>query len=154
MYEFIEHQSQAYPVGILCDVMGVSRSAYYTYAGGQTDQPSAKKEQRRSQIQEVFAEHKRRDGSRRRVHALRAKGQKVGREFICKVVQSTGLSAIQPRSFVPRTTDSRHTVGLSPNLLLTIQMPTGRDQVWVSDIPYIMLAKGRWTYLACWYEPG
>ena len=27
-----------------------------------------------------------------------------------------GLVAIQPRSFQPRTTDSRHTLGYSPNL--------------------------------------
>lgn len=152
MYEFVQQQSQAYPVGMLCEVTGVSRSAYYAYATGQTYQSSAKKDQRQNQVQAVFSEHKRRYGSRRLVHALRAKGHTIGRDFIRKVLQDNGLSAIQPRSFVPRTTDSRHTLGFSPNLLLTLDLPIGPNQVWVSDITYIMLANGRWTYLACWMD--
>ena len=151
-YEFVKKQGQQYPVGVLCDVVGVSRSAYYAYVAGQTYQPTAEKEQRQRQVQAVFAEHKRRYGSRRLVHALRAKGQKIGRDFIRKILKDNGLLAIQPRSFVPRTTDSRHTLGFSPNLLLKMELPTGRDQVWVSDITYIMLANGRWSYLACWMD--
>lgn len=148
MYESVEKQSQEYLVGLLCEVMGGRRSAYYAYAAGQTypsrrGTAAPKREQRRSQVQAVFTEHKRRDGSRRLVHALRAKGQRVGRDFVRKVLQESELSAIQPCSFVPRTTNSRHTLGFSPNLLLTMDLPTAPNQVWVSDITYIMLANGR-----------
>ena len=88
-------------------------------------------------------EHKRRYGSRRLVKALEAKGEKVGRSFVRKVLIDNNMKAIQPRSFVPRTTDSRHRFGFSPNLLLNLGLLSGPNQVWVSDITYIALANGR-----------
>ncbi len=51
-----------------------------------------------------------------------------------------------------RTTDSRHTMGYSPNLLLDRPRPIGPNQVWVSDITYIPLASGKWLYLAVWVD--
>ena len=58
------------------------------------------------------------------------------------------LRAIQPKSFVPKTTDSNHRLGYSPNLLLNAADPTGIDQVWVGDITYIPLDGGTFCYLA------
>ena len=64
-----------------------------------------------------------------------------------------GLKAIQPRSFVPRTTDSRHPYPISANLL---QEPgyngVGHiNQVWVGDITFVPLQSG-WAYLAVWMD--
>ena len=56
------------------------------------------------------------------------------------------------RSFVPRTTNSRHTLGFNSNLLLNQVLPIERNKVWVSDITYIMLANGQWAYLATWMD--
>lgn len=103
-------------------------------------------------IKNLFVEHKRRYGSRRIVKALRAKGETISRRTVGKVLYNNGLKAIQPRSFVPRTTDSRHRLGFSPNLLLAFGLPTAPNQVWVSDITYIMLANGRWSYLTVWMD--
>ncbi len=58
------------------------------------------------------------------------------------------LSAIQPRSFKPRTTDSRHALGYSPNLLLDAPPPDDVNQLWVADITYVPLAGGDFLYLA------
>lgn len=59
-----------------------------------------------------------------------------------------GLVAIQPRSFKPRTTDSRHTLGYNPNLLLDAAPPDGINQLWVGDITYVPLLGGNFLYLA------
>jgi putative transposase len=48
---------------------------------------------------------------------------------------------------VPKTTDSRHRLGYSPNLLLDSKEPTGINQVWVGDITYIPLDGGKFCYL-------
>ena len=83
---------------------------------------------------------------------MKDRGVKVSRDFVRKVLVENQLRPIQPRSFVPRTTDSRHTMGYSPNLLLDRPRPTGPNQVWVSDITYIPLATGKWLYLAVWVD--
>lgn len=133
-------------------VPGRRSDAYYAYSTGQTYRLTSAKERQQAAVQALFVEHKRRYGSRRLVAALRAKGEKTGRGFIRKVLATNGLSAIQPRSFVPRTTDSRHRLGFSPNLLLNTSAPSGPNQVWISDITYIALANGRWSYLATWMD--
>jgi transposase InsO family protein len=58
------------------------------------------------------------------------------------------LVAIQPRSFRPRTTDSRHRLGYSENLLLNGPLPHGVNRVWVGDITYVPLEGNGFLYLA------
>ena len=53
---------------------------------------------------------------------------------------------MQPKSFVPRTTDSTHSKRCAPNLLLDQPRPTQANRVWVSDITYLPLANGNWVY--------
>ncbi|CAA9468238.1 MAG: Mobile element protein [uncultured Segetibacter sp.] len=67
-------------------------------------------------------------------------------------MRQNGLKAIQPRSFVPRTTDSRHPYPISPNLLLERPFPMAPNQVWVGDITYIALTNGSFLYLAVWMD--
>ena len=59
-----------------------------------------------------------------------------------------GLQAIQPKTFKPRTTDSRHSLGYSPNLLIDAPPPDGVNQLWVGDITYVPLFGGEFLYLA------
>jgi transposase InsO family protein len=65
---------------------------------------------------------------------------------------SNGLKAIQPRSFVPKTTDSRHPYRISPNLLKERGFPSGINEVWVGDITYIPMAGGTFRYLSVWMD--
>lgn len=58
------------------------------------------------------------------------------------------LVAIRPKSLVPKTTDSRHKLGYSPNLLPEMPEPTSINQLWVGDITYIPLVGGEFCYLA------
>ena len=103
-------------------------------------------------IIETFQQHRRRYGVRRLVVELKAKGINVGSYQVRQVMQKNGLRAIQPRSFVPRTTDSRHPYPISPNLLLERPFPVALNEVWVGDITYITLANGSFLYLAVWMD--
>ena len=103
-------------------------------------------------IIDTFREHKRRYGSRRITKALQQAGETVSRYKAGKVLHKYGLKAIQPRSFVPKTTDSRHAYKISPNLLLNRTMPHGPNEVWVGDITYIPLAGGKWCYMSAWMD--
>ncbi|QDK81880.1 transposase [Spirosoma sp. KCTC 42546] len=85
-------------------------------------------------IQEIFWEHHRRYGSRRVQKALLEEGIEIGRHRIRRLMEEQNWQAIQPRSFVPRTTDSRHSLQACPNLLLELGIPVRADQAWGGDI--------------------
>lgn len=103
-------------------------------------------------VQDVFWENRRRYGSRRIQKALQDEGVEVGRHRIRRLMQQQNWRAIQPRSFVPRTTDSTHGLRACPNLLLALGQPIRPDQAWVSDITYLPLVGGGWAYLASWLD--
>jgi putative transposase len=67
---------------------------------------------------------------------------------VAKLLKTQGLQAIQPQSYKPRTTDSRHALGYSPNLLQRFPPPAQLNRVWVTDITYIPLKESAFAYLA------
>jgi putative transposase len=98
----------------------------------------------------VFDEHRRRYGSRRIKAELCERGIKIGRQQVIGLMRKQGLKAIQPRSFVPKTTQSANTKR-SPYLL--DQAPLNAPgQVLVGDITYIPLQDGSYAYLAVWQD--
>lgn len=139
----------------MCRVLGTSRSAYYSWYGQKRGKETAgeNKKEAEQQIISVFKEHRRRYGARRVSAELKATGSvKAGVYKVRKVLKEQGLKAIQPRSFVPKTTDSRHPYPISPNLLLERALPCRPDEVWVGDITYIPLSGGTYGYLAVWMD--
>jgi len=101
----------------------------------------------------AFIRHSRRYGSRRLRAELKAEGFTIGRHRMRRLMKEQGLKAIQPRSFVPRTTDSRHSLGYAPNLLLEMKLPpTKASEVLVGDITYLPLQARGFAYLATWTD--
>lgn len=93
-------------------------------------------------VEHVYASQKRRYGSRRIIAELKEQGFTIGRYQMRALMKRSGLKAIQPKSFVPRTTDSRHGKGYWPNLLLEQTLPIAPNLVWISDITYLPLVNG------------
>jgi transposase InsO family protein len=144
--------SSQHPIQLICNTLGISRSAYYAYQQGRSYQVSEEKKKLITAMQDSFADHRRRYGSRRLTPELQEQGYSVGRHQIRRLMHQEGLVAIQPRSFVPRTTDSRHNGPFSLNLLLGSPLPTAPTQVLVGDITFLPLANGAWAYLAAWMD--
>ena len=146
-YCFIAGEATTYPAAILCRALGVSRSGYYAWK----ERP-ARQDQLALQVEEVFWQNSRRYGSRRITAELREQTV-IGRHRVRRLMREQGLRAIQPRRFVPRTTDSRHGQRMSPNLLAEREIIVGRPrQVIVGDITYLPLQSGQWAYLATWMD--
>ncbi|MFD2937743.1 IS3 family transposase [Spirosoma flavum] len=152
IYQFICQHIDEHAVQLLCKVFGVSRSGFYRYQAGETYQPTEGKKKLTQSVEESFLDHCQRYGSRRLVEELRDQGYQVSRYQVQQLMQQQGLRAIQPRIFVPRTTDSRHDGPFSPNLLLEAPLPTAPGLVLVGEITYIALAGGEWAYLAAWMD--
>ena len=133
---------------MLCETLGVSRSAYYAWRQDELGTRQREDNRLMPMIRSVFWEHRRRYGARRIAAELAARREPCGRRRVGRLMAQMGLVAIQPRSFKPRTTDSRHTLGYSPNLLIDAPPPDGINQLWVGDITYVPLVGGDFLYLA------
>ena len=137
-----------FAVSAVCEVLAVSRSAYYAWQDETKTIREQRDEELRPLVRDIFWEHKRRYGARRIAAELDARGESCGVERASKLLNSAGLKAIQPKSFKPQTTDSRHKLGDSPNLIQDLPSPTRLNELWVADITYVPLSDSRFAYLA------
>jgi len=132
----------------VCEVLGASRSAYYAWRDGEPSGRERRAAALTPLVRAVFWKHRRRYGARRIAEELADLGETCSPRRVAKMLKTQGLRAIQPRSFVPKTTDSRHHWGYSPNLILDTPEPSGVNQLWVGDITYVPLRGGTFCYLA------
>jgi len=152
MYQFISAQGKNYPVLQLCNVLGATRSSYYAYRNGKTYATSPVEQAEVKQVCKLFSLHRRRYGSRRVAKALQQKGVETGRFKVRRLTGDQSLRAIQPKSFVPKTTNSKHKLGYAPNVLAEVGFPSGPDDVYVGDITYLPTTYGQWLYLNVWID--
>ena len=141
-------EQEGFAVARLCDVLDVHRSLYYGWRGGSSSHRAAEDRKLKPIVEEIFWEHRRRYGARRISRELAARERRCGVQRVGRLLRELELKAIQPKSYRPRTTDSRHRLGFSPNLLIDSPPPTNINQVWVGDISYIPLRGGGFLYLA------
>lgn len=144
----INQLEEEFPVSVLCETLSTSRSAYYAWRQDELGPRRREDNRLMPMIRRIFWEHRRRYGARRIAVELAARNEPYGRRRVRRLMAQMGLVAIQPRSFKPRTTDSRHTLGYSPNLLIDAPSPDRINQIWVGDITYVPLVGGDFLYLA------
>lgn len=143
MIEDIRHLT-GHGIRPICEILGVPRSSYYHAAQPTPTQRSD--EQLGDMIQVIFKRHRRRYGYRRIWDDLADQKVVCASERVRRIMRERGLRAIQPKTYVPRTSDGRADKP-SPNLLLDQPLPESPDQVWAGDITFIPTAAG-WLYLA------
>ena len=98
------------------------------------------------QVEDIFKRHRRRYGYRRVWKELTDQGVTCAPVRVRRVMRERGLKALQPKTYVPRTSDGRADKP-SPNLLLNQPLPEQPNKVWAGDITFIPTAGG-WMYLA------
>jgi putative transposase len=141
-------RDSAASLAAVCDVLGVCRSAYYAWQAAEPGPRERERSELTPAVVAIFLKHRRRYGARRIARELADRGVVCSPRRVADVLRAQGLRAIQPRSFVPRTTQGRHTLGYSPNLLLDRGDPVGVNELWVGDITYLPLRGGGFGYLA------
>ena len=72
----------------------------------------------------------------------------VGRDRFCRIIDEHGLK-VRLRIRKPRTTDSTHGLPTYPNLVKDF-VPTAPNQLWVSDITYIVIMDDESHYHFCY----
>ena len=145
-FVFIDAEKATYPVRMLCRVLEVSRSGFYAWL---ERSPSARKKADAQLATKIAAVHKksRETYGSPRIHVeLRERGTRVGRKRVARLMQEKGLRARRKRRF-RRTTDSKHSNPIAPNLLERCFEANAPDEVWVTDVTCIWTGEG-WLYLA------
>lgn len=145
-FELIHAEKAHHSVQLLCRALAVSPSGYYAWA--------RRKPSKRSRDDEVLSTHLRAIhkasrgtyGSPRLTAELAREGFAVSRKRVVRLMKSNGLRGL-PRKRYRTTTDSKHGLGVAPNVLDRQFTAAAPDQVWVGDITYVSTWEG-WLYLA------
>ena len=134
---------QAATIQRLCQLGGLSRASYYRHFDDHA--PARADADVRDAIQRLSLAH-RHYGYRRITAQLRREGRIINAKRVLRLMREDNLLCLRSRPFVPRTTDSRHSFAILPNLIRRL-VPSGLDQIWHADITYVRLGEA-FVYLA------
>ncbi len=157
-YAWIAKHRAQWPVTLVCEVLGVSASGYFEHwrrkDADKSSRPGANKrisdEALLVHIKAIHAEVKEEYGWPKMWKELLARGIRVGKERVRKLMQRHGIKARGKKKFVV-TTDSKHDLPIADNLLQRDFAPEAPNQVWTSDITYIATDEG-WLYLTAFID--
>lgn len=137
-------RSTGHGIRPICATLDVPRSSYYHAAQPTPRQRSD--EEIGQVVEEIFKRHRRRYGYRRIWKELADRDVVCAPNRVRRLMAQRGLEAIQPKTYVPKTSDGRADKP-STNLLLDQPHPAEPDRVWAGDITFIPTSSG-WLYLA------
>ena len=152
-YAFIEAKRGVWPITKLCEQLDVSASGFHQWkqrrVAGEPSRPSKRmlsNDALLAHIKAIHAQVKGEYGWPRVWKELIARGIRVGKERVRKLMAQHGIKARTKRRF-KATTDSQHNLPVAPNLIARDFSPARPNEVWTSDITYIETVEG-WLYLA------
>jgi len=147
----------SWPVSLSCEVLGVSVSGYFEHQRRQQrrrpSQPGSGRlsdEALLAHMRAIHAEVRQEYGWPRMTKELCARGHRVGKERVRRLMQQHGIKARGRRKFVV-TTDSKHNLPIAPDLLQRDFGAESPNLKWTSDITYIATDEG-WLYLAAFID--
>ena len=142
-YACIKENHGLNPIVLCCRWLNVSRAGYYEWIKWdkkpKTDELGLK-------VCEIFFAKKKRYGAIRIRNELKKQGIKASRKRISKAMKKYNLVAKATKKFVI-TTNSKHDLPVSPNLLDRNFVVNAPNIAWVADFTYINTEFG-WRYLA------
>jgi putative transposase len=141
----VSENQAAFPIATMCRLLGVSPSGYYAWT---KRQPSRRSQTDAALVAEIRAAHMASRGiyGAPRIHVdLAAKGIRVGRKRVARLMSAAGLTGVSRRKFVHTTV--KGSGRQAPDLVdrnFTAERP---NLLWVADITYIPTSAG-FLYLA------
>ena len=145
-YSFINDNSGQFPTRVMCKALKVSPSGYYHWRNRPPSPRAIHHDHILADIKRVHCDKDGIYGYRRVYEQLLADGVDCSESAVYYLMRKNGIRARKKRRFV-MTTDSKHCLPISPNLLERNFEVTRPNQCWVGDITYIPTDEG-WLYLA------
>jgi putative transposase len=143
----IEELRLQYPVKALCNQMELSESGYYNWRS----RPLSRRHQDDTHLKVVIKTVNKRTRGPCGTECLQQdivknEGMQVGVHRIKRLRKELGIRCRQKQEF-KATTNSNHSLPVTPNLVDQKFAATAPDQIWLTDITYIRTGEG-WLYLA------
>lgn len=145
-YQFIKENENGHAVELLCQVLEVSRSGYYSWLTRPESKRAGENQQLKKAITESFESSRKTYGYRRVHRSLQVQKKRCGKHRVARLMQHLKLQPKTKKKF-KATTNSKHQFPVYSNHLQRDFTPQQMNQSWVSDITYIATQEG-WLYLA------
>lgn len=146
-YDFITQHKKTWPVDLMCQLFGVKRNSYYSFAKRKRSQPDDPDHQEMLDwITDIAESSDHTYGERRMKKALNILGYPVSRAKTKKLMNEAGVKVRHKKKFKV-TTNSNHKKPVYPNRLKREFDVVQPNQAYVADITYIWTQEG-WLYLA------
>jgi putative transposase len=145
-FALIAAEKAAFPIGFMCEQLGVSRSGYYAWQGRAPSPRAVANTALGTAVAAIYETTRGRYGSPRIVHELAAQGRGTSRKRVARLMREQGLVA-RRRPRCRRTTDSNHPFPIATNVLAGQFTARAPNQIWVTDLTYIWTRQG-WLYLS------
>jgi putative transposase len=142
----MRNHQHSFSVARMSRLFEVSSSGYYAWLSRSVSARERSDNELAARIREIDKEHDGRYGTPRVVEQLRKEGHFVSRKRVGRIRRQNGLKCRIRRRF-RRTTDSRATKRIAPNLLERDFTASEPNRVWVGDVTYVPTREG-WLYLA------
>lgn len=134
-----------FPVGKMCNVLEVSKSAYYKWLHRKPGKRALRSKLLKEEIHKVYRMSSGRYGSPRIAKELNMQGIKVSQPLVARLMKEQHLRSIIRKKY-KATTDSSHRYAVVENKLERAFNVGSHNKVWVSDLTYIPTREG-WLYL-------
>lgn len=144
-FDFVAKHRVAWPVGLICEALGVSRSGFYAWLGRPRSQRSQTDEVMGTLVRQSFLGSDRTYGARRVWHDVLDLGHNCGLHRIERLMREQALRARPRRRGPPQDRGQRSAI--AANVLDRQFQADAPNQKWVADFTYIWTAEG-WLYAA------
>lgn len=127
---------------VMCRVLSVSRSGFYASRGRPIPQRAVENVALVEEIRTVFKASRSTYGSPRIHEHFRKSGRRVGKNRVARLMAKMGLKVRMKRKYRP-TTNSEHADPIAPNFVDRDFKRTRPNELWVTDVTEIPVARGR-----------
>ena len=145
MFGFVARHRGTWPVEVMCEALGVSRSGFYAW---RQRPPSVRARTDAAILQTIRTSFVLSDstyGARRMIAEVRDAGHVCGRERVGRLMRGAALRARPRRRALPYDAGVRAII--APNVLDRSFTATAPNQKWVADFTYVWTSEG-WLFVA------
>jgi putative transposase len=148
VFEFVEAERAHHAVRVMCRVLGVSTSGYYSWRGRPLSARQRADQELTTKITAIYRASRGTYGAPR-VHAELADDHRVfcGRKRVARLMRAAGLVGCHRRRRVRTTIRAASAEDRAVDLVKRVFGAEGIDQIWVADITFVPTGQG-FVYLA------